>query len=198
MSGKQIQLEIFQLDQKNKKMGRADSSLSEKSLEPKFPTQLCIKAASLVIVIIMSFALGIERGKVISRNRIPNSLIATDKPQNISQDIAQEVSLTTKEIVIKNDEIKKTPVATKKLQKQEKDDSLRASKYVIQVVTYKKDSSYIEKEIAKLKLDGYSTMVIPSGNWIQICAGKFADEKDAQTHLRKLKQTYKDCKIRKI
>lgn len=194
MSSKQIQLEIFERGHKNKKAATADGYPYEKSLEFKFPTQLCLKVACSIIIIVTSFTLGVERGKIISKNKISNSYLAEFQTKNIAKD----ATVKTKEIPLKNEIIKKPVDFPKKIEKEEQNDKIEVSKYVIQVVTYKKNSSYIEKEIAKLKQNGYTTLTIPSGNYIQICAGKFTDEKDAREHLRKLKQTYKDCSIRKI
>ncbi|MDD5352286.1 MAG: SPOR domain-containing protein [Candidatus Omnitrophica bacterium] len=190
MSQKQIQLEIFNLGTKAKREPFSPRETSEQTTTLKFPTQLCIKIACLMILLIISFALGIERGKILAKNQVMPRLIVTTKTQE-----------TTKETAIKREEVVKQPVLNPPVEntaKKVKDGNLMSSNYIIQVATYKKNSSFIKKEASKLQQKGYNTVLIGSGEYMQVCAGKFTNKKDATEHLNKLKQTYKDCFIRKI
>ena len=188
MSQKPIQLEIFERGSKTKKSPSVHEETSEKPVVYKFPPQLCIKVVCSIILLIMSFALGVERGKVISIEQASTHSVTEDKMQGIS-----------KEAIGENRELRLPSVVIKKLENRKENDTIGTSKhYIVQVATYKKDSSYVKREAAKLEENGYSTLVIDNGNYSQICAGKFPNKKEANKHLQKLKQTYKDCFIRKI
>ena len=187
MSHKQIQLEIFERGSKTKKGLKVHRETSDNFPVHRFPTQLCVKVACSIILLIMSFALGVERGKVISKRQISSRFLADGKTQEI-----------TKEFNVKNNKLKRPPVAIKELENKEKSDKIIASEYIVQVATYKKNSSYVKRETAKLQKSGYKTLTITSGKYMQVCAGKFANKKIANKHLNKLKQIYKDCFIRKI
>jgi len=187
MSQKQIQLEIFELGQKIKKGIRANRNSPPNSTESKFPTQSCIKVASSIIIIIMSFALGVEHGKSISQKQISSRFLVDSKKQTI-----------TNEINLGDNKIPLTPIVSKELEKKESNDKIIACEYIIQVATYKKNSSYVKKETTKLQQKGYNTLIITKGNFMEVCTGKFANKKIAKKYLKKLRQTYKDCFIRKI
>ncbi|MBL7196886.1 MAG: SPOR domain-containing protein [Candidatus Omnitrophica bacterium] len=182
-----MQLEIFEQGPRVKKEIKTHRDISGKTSEFKFPTQLYIKFACLIIVIIMSFALGVERGKIISRKEISTRFQADSKSPEI-----------TKNIATKDEKIQKQPVDNKKLEKKVKDEKIQTSGYIIQVASYKKNSSYIEKEITKLQRNGYDTLTISGGEYMGICAGKFTNKKEAQKHQKELQRTYKDCFIRKL
>ena len=188
MTQKQIQLEIFDLGQKAKKDYSQDRAEVEKLTQTKFPTQLCAKVAVLLIMVIVSFALGVEHGKSIARsngyakniaeNKIaPAAKINPEKKQNIQQQ------------AITNENIAKEKI---------NQNSITSDEYTVQVATYKKDSSYVEKGVSKLKQQGYVVVLIPSDEWMQLCAGKFSNKKIALEHKKKLEQTYKGCLVRKI
>ncbi|MFH1622422.1 MAG: SPOR domain-containing protein [Candidatus Omnitrophota bacterium] len=187
MDQKQIQLEIFEQTRKAKKETNKDRYVSENIVNLQFPTKICIQAACLIIAIIISFALGVEKGKKISKMDFSTRYLAESKPKKI-----------TKEISVKKQEVIETPVENKKLEKKEKNDTLLTSGYIIQVASYKKNSSYIQKEVEKLKSNGYKTMTVAGGDYMGICAGMFSDKQEAQKHLKELQRTYKDCFIKKI
>ncbi|MFC1645612.1 SPOR domain-containing protein [Candidatus Omnitrophota bacterium] len=183
----QTQLEIFEQSHRIKKGPRPHSDTLEKVADFKFPAQLCIKLACIIIVVIISFALGVERGKILSKKKVSTRVLADREPAKIN-----------KEVATKNDKIQKVPLDNKKLEKKEESDKIQHSGYIIQVASYKKNSSYIDREIAKLKRNGYDTITISGNKYMGICAGKFSNKKEAQKYLKQLQRTYKDCFIRKI
>ena len=174
MTQKQVQLEIFELGHKSRRDSSGYAEISEKTPQVKFPTQLCVKIAYIVIIAVISFALGVEHGKT------------TAKSNNSARFVAEKKVIQAPQA--EKEEIQK-PVAVK---------PTTIEGYIIQVATYKKDSSFIDKEASKLKQKGYTPVIIPSKEWAQLCAGKFASKKIADEHLKKLEQTYKGCFVRKI
>ena len=183
----QIQLEIFEHTHKAKKEINNENSISGKILDFKFPTKICIQAACVVIVIIISFALGVEKGKKISRLDSSPRYIAENKQIEPNE----ATSLAKQEAI-------EAPAENKKLEKKEKSDTLITSGYIIQVASYKKNSLYIQKEVEKLENSGYKTMTVAGNEYMGICAGMFSDKQEAQKHLKELQRIYKDCFIRKI
>jgi cell division protein FtsN len=193
---KTMQLEIFEDILKAKKAQGPQGEAEDRIPNFKFPTQICVKAACLLIVVLVSFALGVERGKLISKNKVSTRMLAESKS-------LEEV---VKEIVIKDEEQIPEPAIEKeeplvqenKVEEKAAEDAIATSGYLIQVASYKKNSSYIDKEIERLKQKGYSTKTISGKEYMGICAGNFSDKQEAQKHLKILKETYKDCFIKEI
>lgn len=203
MPDKQIQLEIFEQSYKARKGKEADTLASDVLQKTKFPTQACVILSCALIVIIVVFVTGIERGKRIARNQKAAPHIAIPDNQRATQSIA----LSDNQFAVQTTNVKTIEKATgerqalpsdKKLEKEEKDATLPSSQYVIQVATYKKDSSFIQKEIAKLKQKGFKTLVKVSGDYKIIFAGNFKNAKEAHEQVKILKKTYKDCFVTKI
>ncbi|MFC1753456.1 SPOR domain-containing protein [Thermoproteota archaeon] len=193
MSQKPEQLNMFKQDFKVKKLKEEpkDFPIAPSRPAAKFPTQICVKTSCVLIVLILIFTLGIERGKTISKKKIDtdydtSSLAKVEKPP-----IEKEIKLTKAVIP-------KPAAPKKKLEKKKKTAKLNDSRYIIHIVTYKKDSSYIKKELDTLKKRGYKPFIKKSGKYVVICTGEFKNKKEAQTQLTKLKTTYKDCFIKKI
>ncbi|MFC1709426.1 SPOR domain-containing protein [Candidatus Omnitrophota bacterium] len=186
---KQAQLEIFENTSRIKKQARPHGEVSDKTPDFEIPAHLYIKSACILIIIVVSFAIGVERGKVVSQKKVSTRFLAEKHSPAI-----------IKEIKVGDGSLVKTLPENKKLEKKEKTDTIKTSGYSIQVASYKKDSSYINKEISKLRKDGYKTITISSAssNYMGICAGKYINKKEAQKHLKQLQRTYKDCFIRKI
>ncbi len=68
--------------------------------------------------------------------------------------------------------------------------------YTIQLVTYKK-RDLADKEVAALRKNGYYSVIIPSGDYFQVCAGQYATKEEAKTDLKTLGSRYKDCFLRR-
>ena len=69
--------------------------------------------------------------------------------------------------------------------------------YTIQVASFKTDT-YARKEVKRLEKTGISASVIPRGNYVSVCVGKFSQKQEAKIILNSLKKTYRDCFIRKL
>ncbi len=62
--------------------------------------------------------------------------------------------------------------------------------YTIQLVTYKK-KDLAEKEVAALRRSGYYSMIIPSGDYYQVCVGQYSGLEDAKKDLKLFGARYK-------
>jgi hypothetical protein len=67
--------------------------------------------------------------------------------------------------------------------------------YTIQVVTHRK-KEYAESEMAKIRKMGYVSIIIPSGEYFQVCAGQYATKDEAKKDLAFFSSRYKDCFLR--
>ncbi len=68
--------------------------------------------------------------------------------------------------------------------------------YTIQLVTYKK-KDLAEREMASLRRSGLSSMIIPSGDYYQVCAGRYSNKEEAKKDLQFFAAKYKGCYLRR-
>jgi len=73
----------------------------------------------------------------------------------------------------------------------------KAKMYTIQVASFQKDKS-AQKEAKSLKKKGYDIFVIPKGKYSIVCVGKFSERREAKEFSSKLRKKYKDCIIRSL
>jgi len=193
------QLELFSYRADGRKVKRSKEAEMPAESERKIPTRIVLMSASVLLIAIISFALGVERGKTISKTTATTRHLAQGEPiSSIQKTIEQK-----KEIVAPTSPQKQlTQSPAPRIQKQKTKASANTGTlergYFVQVATYRKNSSFVKKEVDKLEKKGYNALIIPSGKYAQVCAGVFSTKRDAQRHLEKLKQKYKDCFIRKI
>jgi len=151
--------------------------------------QIIMFSVIVLMVIVFSFSLGVEKGKVLSGVSDNKNLQASETPQT-TKAIAREA----KQEVLKQQEVApvKEAVTTDIRQK-----PLEAGRYTIQVASFKKRSS-VDEEAKSLKGRGYEVVILPKGNYIVLCVGKFGNREAAKGVLGKLKNKYKDCLIREL
>jgi hypothetical protein len=122
-----------------------------------------------VITGIISFSLGVEKGKRIS-------LLKT----NTSLDIALKV-LPKPQPSAERQDIIQQPIQG----------------YTVQVATYQTQSS-AQKEVETLKKKGFSPLVLSKSGYAVVCVGSFPDRQKAAASLAELKKRYRDCFLRKL
>ena len=136
----------------------------------------------VILAIIISFSLGVEKGKKITSVELNNS--PKQETKQISIDDSKEKQQ------IKNEEEKKEVLPS------DEEKSITA-KYVIQVASYKK-SSDANMERKKLEKEGFAAIIITSGDWKQVCVGNFSNTKESIPVLNKLRKRYHDCFIKPL
>jgi len=187
-------------------------SINPLNLKEKYPpvgssqkihTKTYLAIVGITLLMISSYALGIEKGKRIAKQTFADAsrnLVKENQQDNVSKPQDQQhITQQQKDLkveqpkipVIKNETKKETTTTQPLLENNFKG-------YIIQVATYKKDSSYSQREISALEKRGYKIHLIPSGEYLQVCAGTFNTKEDAMSHMKELKKIYKDCYIRKI
>jgi hypothetical protein len=190
------QLELFSQgkDYSEKCAKRSESFFSYmRNYEKQIILLICFLATALV-----SFALGIEKGKK----------IATLKPADNRFDTAKKIDdLAIEKLVKIQPVLPANPVTTKEvagsidLTKPTLSGQLKASipigSYTIQVASYRTKGA-AEKEGQFLRKKGFSPLVLYKGNFSIVCVGNFTNKKEAESFLSKLKGQYRDCYIRRL
>lgn len=187
MEKKQVrqQLELFS--------GSVDLPESTKDRQTFFQNRIHLNIEHIVMLsvvvlmaIIFSFSLGVEKGK-----RVVNVL----DTKNLK---TSEVKLEKEPVAIKPEQQIKEQVSPKKIEEKELEPKKKEiDKYTIQVASFKKRSS-VEEEAKGLQNKGYEIIVMPKGDWIILCVGKFGNRQEAKSLLSELKKKYKDCLIREL
>lgn len=173
-----------------------------------------IAIVCIVLLFIVSFSLGVERGKHILTtvkheeqsefNLIKSATAESIKSLPATGAVAVEIVNNTGEVVSNIPAVMNVVEETKIIVTQEaplkelvKKDKPVASKprFAIQVASYAK-RSYAEKEAEKLNAKGYKTRLIAKGKWVALTVGAYSDKKSATKALEDLKIIYKDCYIR--
>ena len=175
--------------------------------------RLNVIAILFIIILAVVFATGVEMGKGKTGYRlqagdgsvplpihkeIPMPAKDQNTPTEATTDttnIATQLTSREKEPPVK--EVKKeepSKEASKKIQA--KASSGKSGNYTIQLVTHINEN-VAKKEILALKNKGYKPFVIPSGKYIQVCVGNYPEKKGAIQSLKKFKNMYGDCFVRK-
>ena len=141
-----------------------------------------------ILIICLSYSLGIERGRRHLKQK-PDNARSADlllDEASITNEIHNTVSLDidTEEMVQEDPEKIVPPVLSKP-----------PHAYTVQVVTYRTPSR-AKKEMDVLQNKGYEPFLIPSGEYYQVCVGKYQTRKDATMMLAVLKKRYDDAFIR--
>lgn len=134
----------------------------------------------LILTLVLIFTLGVEKGKELSGQ------ITTIRQQNqqFSPPSQSEIGLVKKQVITDQQHVTTVSTSIDKL-------------YTIQVASLTKED-LARKEIKKLKAQGYEASVIKSDKFYLICVGGFSTKQEASAQFTKLRETYKDCYIRKI
>ncbi len=125
-------------------------------------------AISFLITGIISFCLGVERGKQITVYKDSSYFDLAAKP-------------------LQQTESKPTLIPAKE----------NASAYTIQVASYL-TMQHAQKEAEALKKKGFTTLILSKGKYNVLCVGNFASKENAHSILGELKKRYQDCLIRRL
>ncbi|MCF7907683.1 MAG: SPOR domain-containing protein [Candidatus Omnitrophica bacterium] len=165
---------------------KSDSSNTPPQQKIKLPLDiLTIASVVFVLSLIISFSLGVEKGKKIAsskiaiepQERLPRLDVAVDK-QSVEPDSSKQDSLVEEKIV-PNEIVK------------------NKQKYNIQVASFYKENT-ARKEAEQLKENGYPTSVSRKGKYVVIYVGDFDDEGEAKSNFELLQKRYKDCILRQL
>ena len=187
--GKQSQLELFQFHQLQE-----SEDAGRKNFGRRFFAFIRIheKAISIIIILLIislvSFSLGVEKGKKIVKS---NGIRRIDKIQPTQTDTTK---LAASADIIDNQDQKIASAVKEVNTARERED---ISKYTIQVASFK-SKGYAQKEVARLAKRGMQATIVRKGNYVVVYVGDFSQKKEADVSLNQLKQTYRDCFIRRL
>lgn len=201
---KQSQFELFP--------GAANSA--DKIARPRFYfssltlslENLVISSIGILMAIVLSFSMGVEKGKKVVLSGSPilpvtMAVSVSSKPAAVPMPQTSPANKTPDplvnpsrnmppEIARQDNKAEKTPVINK-------DDETPSSGYTIQVASFKKDE-FAQKEADLLKKKGYNIFIVPKGKYSIVCVGSFPNKGDAKVTLNRLQKTYKDPIVRRL
>lgn len=142
--------------------------------------QLIFAFIGVIILLVICFSLGVERGKRIIVAKESSAMAKEVQPQE------QMVIKTKIQPAIKSEEATEKAAALEKI----------ASPYAIQVASVK-DSKEAEEEKIFLQKKGYKIEVDKTDKYCVVYVVGFADKKEADAVAIKLKDRYRDCFVKK-
>lgn len=127
-----------------------------------------------IISLLITYSIGIEKGKKIMQAERKENLISAEykEPKLITPEEIREIE-------------------------SKKDEIQEVKGYIIQVATYRK-IPHAEKEVKNLKKKGYQSFTKKIGDFIVVYVGNFQSKDEAKIYLKRLKNYYSDCFIRKL
>lgn len=141
----------------------------------------------LILASIVSFTLGVEKGKGMGRLGAVAQPVQEQKIQQIKMNpVAPQPSLrqTVPLSIPKGNTIRQEPQG-------------QGPAWTVQIASYKA-RNLAEKEAQVLKKGGFSTLVFNKGAYTVLCVGNFNNKQTAQSLLSQLQRRYKDCLIRRL
>ncbi len=149
-----------------------------------------------MVLSIISFSLGVEKGKRLSVSSAIDQKTAASKKNIQSEEPSvrtlKPVINPTDNFIVKPQDDSSSVVAVKFDTKAQS-----GERYTIQVASFK-TSSLAHREAKELERRGFSTIVSSKGKYVILCVGNFADREEAKTTLSQLKKKYEDCFIRRL
>ncbi len=164
---------------------------------------------AVVVIMVMSFSLGMEKGKRVSKSMILRMLHPDLAVQEALQpSVAPEAEATNLNPDSKIEGPAPAPTPLAQLDKnaagsgapdraESGEEKVVDKFYTIQVASFKK-RDMAQKEAMQLQDKGYDIMVVPKGQYSIVCVGKFPAEEEAKVVSQELKKKYKDCLIRRL
>jgi len=164
--------------------------LREKYIPPKWPfitisiENLVFVAISIIMIIVLSFSLGVERGKRFGNTKI---ILPERNYAAIEKKISKPVSL--------KDNLDNTEAAEIKQEQGVIRD--KTARYTIQIVAYR-DKGTAEKKVSSLREEKRSAFIIPENGLFQVCVGRYRTLKETKAGMKNLQSKYSDCFARSI
>lgn len=179
LEDKDKQAEFFNdLPELSKKPKQRKSSLGHAALSLSYEN-LIVFAIGLIMLLIVCYSLGVERGKYLVR-------IKTEDIEEINQEQAQKAP-TTKPSEPQEKRVR-VELATA-------EPALKLFPY-IQVASFRTDK-YAKKEAEQLENKGYKTYIDTWGKYKVVCVGKYEDYTKAREAFQNLRKDYADCILHK-
>ena len=132
-----------------------------------------------LMALVISFALGVEKGK-------RHATTVTEEIKPAPRPIPQAAPEPEPKR-----EVPAAPAAA--VQEIAKEPTVM---YVVQLISYK-EKRKAEKEIRALSGKCIEAIIVPSGEWFQVCAGRYESFDEADKSKKEFEKTYRGCFVRK-
>ncbi|MBU1125179.1 MAG: SPOR domain-containing protein [Candidatus Omnitrophica bacterium] len=195
MENKPYQLELFKTGQNLLQSGQSRRHGSALTGFRSYEKTVLLIIA-LVTTGIVSFAVGVERGKRLALLTNNSRLDVTMQPQPSAS--GEKASATKNEITSPRGELptKQIAPARERIPEQKKNNQ-ELNGYTIQLASYRTKTA-AKREAEALEKKGLSPFLMSKGNYIIICVGNFADKNAAKNRQSEFERRYKDCIVRRL
>lgn len=143
--------------------------------------KLYLSAVFFIIIFVVSFSLGVEKGKRINLANLKTQPIESKK---VMQKEPLPASIEKSKDEVERETITETPTQPEVI-------------YAIQLASYSR-KDIAEEEAKKLGKKGFKPFLIQKGKYLVLYVGKFKTKKEARSVAHSLKSRYSDCLIRKL
>lgn len=133
-----------------------------------------------IITVIVSFSLGVEKGKKVAQLSISNQIKVNETRSLIRTDKEQVQPAIEKQESIQPPKVKEY-----------------IENYTIQLATYQ-TKTYAQKEAEVLRKKGLLPLILSKSGYTVLCVGNFSNKETAKSLLSELKVRYRDCFIRRL
>lgn len=163
----------------------------------------------LVIVGIVSFCLGVERGKTIAMTKLSARFDVARASAVAAKNSGRSVQMSTFALPAASQpqSARTRPAASPVLKPQpqgpvpEQAEPQQGPKgqagYTIQVASFK-NAVFATQETNALKKKGFPAAAVSQGEYTVVYVGKFTNKEMAQPLLSQLRQTYRNCYVRRL
>lgn len=209
-----IQKELFEFDAPKKQPRKFGQLFQQADFAFSLTAEkIVFVSIGIIMLLVVSFALGVERGKAISVRTVeakpaPAQAMVQAPAQRVQgQPTAAQVEpaagqaqqpaqVKTAATNIKPKE-KSPAAAAKPAQNLSKPADLanKAKPYTIVAAAFSKEV-FATKELSRLKAGGFEPFVYYSEPYYLVCVGSFANKDSAQKVLNKVKQMHRDAYVR--
>jgi len=145
-----------------------------------------------IITGVISYSLGVERGKTFSYQKLNTRIDLAEKLKPIKLDqptVTQYKYNKVSEIKISQTTPKQESLPVEKV--------VPSDNFTIQVATYQ-DKAHADKEAATLRKKGLLPLVLSKGHFAVLYVGNFSNKETAKQILTELRKVYRDCFIRRL
>ncbi len=189
----QIEFDVFPKSAKDNYSYLSDIKKDTHSGTPSFTVALpqqsvIILVLCVVMLLVASFTLGVERGKLVSRN----TALAPAAPWERVAATPEAGTAPQKAVATTRQDAAPAPATAV-----DKKDGPGTENYVIQVASLKTKQA-ASRLAEMLTQEGWPSFTKTSGDYVVVLAGSFRKREEAQDRIGELRKTYTDCFIKKI
>ncbi|MFC1807173.1 SPOR domain-containing protein [Candidatus Omnitrophota bacterium] len=187
-----VQKELFEefAHKQKRKQPKAIFASSQKNTATFSIEHIIIGVIALIILGMIIFSAGVERGKRVERKKRKFKVEVEVKKSDAA--IEKDAARTNK--------VDAAPLMTEKTEPLKSAPKLKEKRvttlYTIQLASYLKEETAANAASA-LKEDGHKAFVRESGKYFTVCVGEFKEKQKARKGQDKLSRLYPDCYVRR-